>query len=98
MAWGGEWGGGRIDGSWLSNDGTDGGGLLRRPLTVRGYGGLGDLCRLAWRPSCGVGGGAVGIHPKIRKISHLDEAHDDECPTHPTGNHKWGECSHNPAN
>jgi hypothetical protein len=34
----------------------------------------------------------------ISNISHIDVAHDDKCPIHPTSNHKWGECSHNPAN
>ena len=31
-------------------------------------------------------------------ISHTDVAKDDICPIHPTGKHKWGECSHNPEN
>ena len=35
---------------------------------------------------------------QISNISHVDVAHDDKCPIHPTGNHKWGECNHNPAN
>lgn len=35
---------------------------------------------------------------QIGNISHDDVAHDDGCSLHPTGNHKWGEFSHSPAN
>ncbi len=35
---------------------------------------------------------------QISNISHVDVAHDDKCPIHPSSNHKWGECTHNPAN
>jgi hypothetical protein len=27
---------------------------------------------------------------QISNISHIDAAHDDKCPIHPTSNHKWG--------
>ena len=35
---------------------------------------------------------------QISNISHVDVAHDEKCPMHPSSNHKWGECIHNPAN
>jgi hypothetical protein len=35
---------------------------------------------------------------QISNISHVDVAHDDKCPIHPSSSHKWGECTHNPAN
>ena len=35
---------------------------------------------------------------QISNVSHLDVAPSDHCPIHQTGNHKWGECSHNPDN
>jgi hypothetical protein len=31
-------------------------------------------------------------------LSHLDLDPSAPCPLHPTGHHKWGECSHNPVN
>ena len=35
---------------------------------------------------------------QISNISHNDVTKDDICPIHPTGKHKWGECSHNLEN
>jgi hypothetical protein len=35
---------------------------------------------------------------QICHVSHFDVAPDDKCQIHPTGNHKWGECTHNPDN
>lgn len=34
----------------------------------------------------------------INRSSHSDLDPLAECPIHPTGHHKWGECSHNPIN
>ena len=34
----------------------------------------------------------------ISNISHIDVVPDEKCPIHPSSNHKWGECIHNPAN
>jgi hypothetical protein len=35
---------------------------------------------------------------QISNVSHLDVASGDKCPIHPTSNHIWGECTHNPDN
>jgi hypothetical protein len=35
---------------------------------------------------------------QISNVSHVDVAPGDACPIHPTGNHKWGECTQNPDN
>jgi hypothetical protein len=32
---------------------------------------------------------------QISNISHIDVAHDDKCPIHPTSNHKWGDAAAN---
>ena len=35
---------------------------------------------------------------QISNVHHLDVAHDKPCPVHPTGHHKWGECTQHPDN
>ena len=35
---------------------------------------------------------------KQSNLSHLDVEPSAPCPIHPTGNHTWGECTHNQAN
>ena len=35
---------------------------------------------------------------QISNVSHLDVAPGKTCPIHPTGNHKWGECTRNKSN
>ncbi len=35
---------------------------------------------------------------QISNVSHLGVVHGNACPVHPTGNHKWWECTDNPDN
>jgi hypothetical protein len=35
---------------------------------------------------------------QISNVHHLDVAPDEPCPLHPTGHHKWGDCSQHPDN